>query len=301
MALNLRGVEFIDRFYYENFFDTYNNLQGDLTLTPRRDTDPTFTKVKVLGDMKTAKGAGTFDHDDISYIAPFVPDPDGLGLIVNVANVTNPVGIPVSNTIYVVSPMPGPEVVLVGSTLPQNKFNVAPTLIAELEFDTPRGSFLTPNGPDIRTDFPTWAVALNFKSGDETDRGPSADNLIGSTCQFKANGDIHFNYFESPDEAVYMGTYDEYAYNDTQFKLRVSVIRTPDIVTTETSLTIDSGKTFVGTVNNAWPLTLAPLSHIPKITAAGVAVVNQDKDVGQNPIADGTASVRLRRFALIYG
>jgi hypothetical protein len=253
---------------------------------PQTDTDPSGTQTKVLGDMHRGGDGNAQDEQG------FALDP-GEGLFVNVSR--HGIG-PCSRTVYVVNPNYA------------DKFSVAGTLIAEVEFDrvncTVEG--LTFTAPTI------WAVGLNFKSGNETDRPD--DLIIGPTCQFRNKGKLNFNGTDFDNQPSHVETYASYSANQTIFKLSTTLIRTANTVQAYSSLSLSTLQySFTGITDGAQDLTQAE-TNPKKITAIGIAVVNKGKTESSlipdplplhtpPPTSDAlpsVVSVRLRSFSLYY-
>jgi hypothetical protein len=253
---------------------------------PLIDTDPSGTQTNVLGPMHRGGDGNAQDEQG------FALDPEGL--FVNVSR--HEIGV-CSRTLYVVNPNYA------------DKFRVAGTLIAEVEFDrvncTLEGNSFT--APTI------WAVGLNFKSGNETDRPD--DLIVGPTCQFRNKGQLNFHGTDFDNEPAHVETYASYSANATIFKLRTTLIRAADTVQAYSSLSLSTLKyPFAGNSDGAQDLTQAE-ANPQTITAIGIAVVNKGI-VESSPIPDplplhtppptsdalpSVVSVRLRSFSLYYG
>jgi hypothetical protein len=243
-------------------------------------------------------------------IAQDFPSPGSDGLTVTVKSD----GDIVSRTVYVVS---NPHLVLQGHTpkgVVPGKFSYSPHLVAEVLFDNP-------NCQEATTSPTTWAVALNFKSGDQTDNSGddptdlTKDFIVGATCQFSAGGNVRFHGTEyDPSPAyVYTGNYLDYIEKATKFLLRVNLGRTATSTDATAGLTIVQpdptspllydvtnipdvgqgipGETLSPIIDNVQDLSEAE-SNVRKLTAAGIAVVNLR--------GHSTVSVRLLEFNLLY-
>jgi hypothetical protein len=300
------GTRFTERpFQYVNFFDRISLADGQLTLPADIDTDPSFKESKVLGPMKASATAGIQNPNEGVFL-----DTDG---VLKVVLESDTIAGFQSRTFYAVSPMiptsalttvagsagsqpPGQETFL------PNHFNVAPNLYAVLDFDSPDSSARNP-GDAGRV---TWAVGLNFKSGNETDQGMGDKILIGPTCQFIENGNVRFNYTNATGpQLVYEGTYEEYAFNKTSFRLTLSMTRTLFNVEITASLLIDNiVRASVQIIPDATPpLDLLEIArpNSTHITAVGVALGFTGHSSDGTPVEGGTVVVRLRNFSLNYG
>jgi hypothetical protein len=248
-------------------------------------------------------------------IAQDLPSPGSDGLTVTVKSD----GDIASRTVYVVS---NPHLVLQRHTpkgVVPGKFSYSPHLVAEVLFDNP-------NCEEATASPTTWAVALNFKSGDQTDKAgdpadPTTDFIVGVTCQFVAGGNVNFHgteYDPTPSYAYpLVGTANYADYHEgtetTKFLLRVNLSRTATSTDATASLTIirpdpasDSGYevTYIPPVGKGiLNETVSPItdnvqdlseaeSNVRKLTAAGIAVVNFK--------GKSTVSVRLLEFNLLY-
>jgi hypothetical protein len=258
-------------FNYVNFFKIDADAADNPGFLPALDTDASF-ELNVLKDMQTAV-LGT------PFLDPAQRPGDKGGFIVEFENEPPHRA---SETIYAVDRI--------------NKLNSAPTLVAEVQFDSPRATWLdgTPNNQA------TWAVGVNFKTGDQTD-GPD-DMFVGPTCQFVEGGNINFNFTDQDQSQT--GTYDDYASQSTRFKLLVEIHRTSTTFEANGSLSIDGQFVFFGEITDPGfgSLTAAAATSAPKITAAGIAVAITGKDANQNILVNASkVSVRLISFRLFYG
>jgi hypothetical protein len=93
---------------------------------------------------------------------------------------------------------------------------------AELIFDMPMAD--NPPVPPSPAPAPGWSVALNFKTGCETDNN-TTDVRIGVMCHFSGNGIVKFHGTDNPGAADSGKTYAQYgAFPTTQFCLTVELI-----------------------------------------------------------------------------
>ncbi len=276
------------------------NIQGFQYITDFRQGAKPIVDKGSLGSMQHGGNGVAQDSQ------PFSLGPDGLTVTVTSK------GDIASRTVYVVS---SPHLVLQGHTpkgVVPGKFSYSPHLIAEVLFDKP-------NCQEVTTSPTTWAVGLNFKSGDQTDAIMDQSSLVGATCQFVNGGNVNFNgteYDPSPSYA-YSGSYADYnakvGTQSTTFLLRVNLGRTATSADASAGLTLirpdlasESGydvtyippegqgilnETVSPITDNVYNLSEAE-SNAQKLTAAGIVVVNHK---GQS-----TVSVRLLEFNLMY-
>jgi hypothetical protein len=175
-------------------------------------------------------------------------------------------------------------------------FNRAPNLLAELEFESPF-SEMADGSPNTAT---PWAVALNFKTGNEQDL--ATDSKIGARFTF-IGGAARFR--GAGPEQVQNGTYADFA--GTKFTLWVFIDRTETTFESGSfgavGATPFAGVTDVNTdptvLKFGMSLAAARIAGA-KITAVGVSVVNngQDKDMNAQPASQ--VSVRLIEFRLSW-
>ena len=112
-----------------------------------------------------------------------------------------------SKTLYVTFPQKG-DLVLRGKVL-----------TAELIFDTPMADDLpTTSSSD------GWAVALNFKTGDQTDDHIN-NGVIGAMCHFSDKGTVKLHGTDNPGAGDNLKTYAQYGASPaTEFCLTVELI-----------------------------------------------------------------------------
>jgi hypothetical protein len=288
---------------YFNYVNTFK--PGPNPETPRFLPD---TDVDVVTGQNSNLGAMllAFTHDLI-VVPTFVSTPNGL--VLEVAN-TSQEPPPMSKTVYVVSKITSVDQI---DHLP-NKFEYAPFLSAELEFDSPNCSSYdySPDIPHFDALPSTWAVGLNFKTGDQTDNPTDGWLRIGPTCQFKNGGDIYFHMTDFPGkQRVWSDTYKNYADTNAVFTLRLLMSRSETQVHAAASLSLNSEIIASGQILSQGTMDDPEMTDIPvqnlneartnpyKITAIGVALVNLGP-VPEQPLVAPLVSVRLRKFSLRY-
>ena len=157
---------------------------------------------------------------------------------------------------------------------------------AELIFDMPMAD--NPPAPPPPAPQPGWSVALNFKTGCETD--DPADVRIGVTCHFSAKGTVKLH---GTDYAAGAGdTSETYAQYDaspaTQFCLTVELIL-DQVAHPGTGSLRYGDKVFIG--NLTYTPAPPPAFDFADLTAVGVAVTTDTSGFAQ-------FGARLRSFTL---
>lgn len=281
-------------FNYVNSFHEHAEPQSDPPSTqfdPGVDIDLVTGDQNVLGPMVLAS---TDKIDGGPVVTDFDATEEGLYLGQTNYSLAPPAA---SKTIYVVS---------------KDKFEYAPFLHAELDFDLPNclGFDDTKDTKHTYDYVPTaavWAVGLNFKTGDETDNPLDVILRIGPTCQFRDGGNIRFHTVTNMDpmSTVYAGTYE--GYGDTIFTLKVQMSRNDTSVEAYAWLLLNSQIIASGQLASRGEfLGDEPLQSLEgarddtlKITAIGVSLANMGPIPGQSSLIP-RASVRLRQFRLRY-
>jgi hypothetical protein len=265
----------------------YTKTFNDNTLLPTTDMSP-FGGHALLGAMRL--GSNSLAHND-----PLEFSKDGLTMIVRHQPVTDNSN-DASRTLYAVSkpqlPNQGPPPFPPARYGP-SEFALAPYLRAELEFDMPNSISAIPppeNHPGPRPSLNTWAVVLNFKSGDETD---GSDLGFGGVCKFKNGGNVAFHETNSPVSNL-LGdtTYADFASNQTMFSFAVQINRDAMTATGFTTLNVSGQVSFKTPLSGLLNLTDAAQAANP-ISAVGITVVNQGA-----PQPFSTVLVRIRSFVL---
>ena len=134
----------------------------------------------------TTPSNGTFVTQPVGQVVFNQPS---TGVTVTLKNNTYPGQ---SKTLYIVFPKKG-ELLLRGKIL-----------TAELIFDMPMADDPVP--PPAPAPVQGWAVALNFKTGNENDDS-AGDVRIGVTCHFSAKGTVKLHGTDNPGAADATKTY----------------------------------------------------------------------------------------------
>ena len=143
----------------------------------------------------------------------------------------------------------------------------------------------TPNAPEVPSNA-KWAVALNFKDGNQDDLS-SDQVIVGATCHFLGNGQPTLGFVNTVDAPPPASTYADYRANRTSFQLTVRVKRNFEEGSLDASLKVGNAVQH-GAYAPPPPIDLTAIPGFPQV---GIAIVN---------VKDATTIVRtrLQSFAL---